>query len=119
MVAVVFWVADASTDGLVVEMPGSSDLQELGFGDVIVPTVFGGIVGAVLAWAAGRFAARPRVTFMAVCVIGLVVYGVVPFIAANDTASAVWLNVMHVAAAVPIVGGHARRLPRGRSEVRS
>lgn len=36
-VAVVFLIADASTDGLVVEMPGSGDLEEVGFGDTIVP----------------------------------------------------------------------------------
>lgn len=54
LVAMVFLIADATTDGLVVEMPGSGDLQEVGFGDTIVPVVLGGVVGTVLAWVAGR-----------------------------------------------------------------
>lgn len=53
LVAVVYLVADASTEGLVVEMPGAGDIQEIGYSDTIVPTVLGGIVGALLAWAAG------------------------------------------------------------------
>ena len=116
LVALVFLIADASSDGLVVEMPGSGDRQAVGFGDIIVPVVLGGVAGTVLAWIAGRFVPRPRATFAAICVAGLVVYGIVPFAAAEEPATGVWLNVMHLAAALPIVGGHARRLSSTRLE---
>lgn len=119
LVAVVFALANATTDGLVVQMPGTGDIQQVGYGDTIVPTVLGGVVGALLAWATGRFVARPRVTFLAVCIGGLILYGIVPFTAAEEVSTGVWLNAMHVAAALPIVGGHARRLPAARPEARS
>jgi len=52
--------------------------------------------------------------------VALVMYGTVPFTAAEETTTAVWLNVMHVLAALPIVGLLARQLPvaRARTERR-
>ena len=52
--------------------------------------------------------------------MALVMYGTVPFTAAEETTTAVWLNVMHVLAALPIVGLLARQLPvaRARTERR-
>ena len=56
-----------------------------------------------------------RITFVVICVVGLVLYGIVPFTAAEETATAVWLNLMHLAVALPIVGGLAvRYLPETR-----
>jgi hypothetical protein len=54
---------------------------------------------------------RTRATLVAVAIVALALSGIVPFTAAEATSTAVWLNVMHVAAAVPIVGLLARSLP--------
>ena len=46
-------------------------------------------------------------TFLAACVIVLLFYGIVQFTAAEETATGVWLNLMHLAVAVPVGGGLA------------
>ncbi|NOX28487.1 MAG: hypothetical protein GXP35_00315 [Actinobacteria bacterium] len=111
VVTVVFFVASAATDNLLVTPPGGDAPEEVVLGTALFAAAVGGVVGAVLAWATNRFGRRPRRVFVAVCVVGLVLYGIVPFTAAEQAATAVWLNVMHVAVAIPVVGGLAKYLP--------
>ena len=113
--ATVFFIASATTDNLLVTPPGGDEAQDVAFADIIVFTLLGGLVGAALAGGVTRFAARPQLTFSVICIVGLLAYGIMPFVAAEEAAAAFWLNAMHVAAAVPIVGGLARWLPTGRA----
>jgi len=115
LVAVVFFVAVAVTDNLLVTPPGGDAAEEVGLGVVLTTTVVGGLVGSALAWAMSRFVRRPRNTFLVVCVAGLGLYGTVPFTAAEEAATGVWLNLMHLSVALPVAGGLAAYLPETRA----
>lgn len=115
LVTIVFLIADAATDNLLVTPVGGDAAEEIGLGLVLFTAVIGGLVGTGLAWAMGRFVPRPRITFVVVCVVGLVLYGIVPFAAAEETATGVWLNLMHLSVALPVVGGLALYLPDRRA----
>jgi len=118
-VTVVFLIAQAATDSLSVTLPGNDAAQEVGVSDALFATVLAGILSTVLAWGMSCFLARPRRTFLVSCVVGLVLYGLVPFAVAEDTATGVWLNLMHLTVAIPMVGGLAMYLPGTRARSRS
>ncbi len=115
VVTVMFFVASAATDNLLVTPPGGDAPEEVVLGSALFAAAAGGVVGTVLAWAMSRFAPRPRNAFVTVSVIGLALYGIVPFTAAEETATAVWLNLMHLGVAIPVVGGLAKYLPERRT----
>lgn len=75
--------------------------------------MLGGAVGIGLGHAARRLS-RPQAGVVAVCAVALVLYGIMPFNVADETSTAIWLNVMHLVAAVAISGSLARRLPAER-----
>jgi hypothetical protein len=114
LVAIAHVAADAMSGPLLVTPPGGSAVEDVAIGLALMSTVVGGVAGIGLALVAQRFG-RPKATFVAVCVVALVLYGTVPFTAAEETTTAVWLNVMHVLAALPIVGLLARQLPVARA----
>lgn len=89
--------------------------MEVTTGSIFGMTVLGGTIAVALAWAFGRWSARPRLTFLATTVVGVVAYAAVPFAAAESVASALWLNGMHLAVAIPVLTILARRLPRERT----
>ena len=99
MVAGVYLLSNAVSGPLVV-----ADIGEVTLANVVGFTFFGAAIGAVLAYAVSRYARKPRLTFLAVTVIALAGYGVVPFTAAETTTSAIWLNVFHVVVAIPVIG---------------
>lgn len=109
VVLVVYLIADAASGPLLVTQPGSDAADEVTLGAVLTFTVLGGVVGLGLALVVHRRRWSPS-TFVAVCVAALVLYGIMPFVAAEQTSTAIWLNAMHLAAAVPIVGLLARSL---------
>lgn len=113
LVLIVMFIADAASGPLLVTPPGGDAPEEVPIGGAAIFTVLGGLVGTALAIALLRVA-TPRRIFLIVCVAGLVLYGIMPFTAAEEVSTAIWLNVMHVAAAVPIVGMLARTLPEAR-----
>jgi len=119
LVTIVFLIAQAATENLSVTPPGGDAVRDVGLGDALFFTVVGGIVGTALAWAMNRFLARPRMAFLVTCLVGLGLYGIVPFAAAEETATGVWLNLMHLAVAVPVVGGLAMYLPDASALARS
>ena len=90
---------------------------EVTLGNVTGFTIFGATVGAALAVAIGRFSRRPRPTFLAVTLIALAGYAVVPFTAAESIGTALWLNLFHLVVAVPVIGMLARWLPGDRTSV--
>ena len=108
-VVVVFFIADAASGPLLVSQPGADAPEEAPLGGAVLFTVVGGLVGAGLAFLAGRMARSVEV-FVGICVVGLVLYGLFALSAAEDTATGIWLNILHLAAAVPIVGMLARWL---------
>jgi len=113
LVVIVYFVAKGAGDDLLVAPEvGTGTPEELKLGVAIAAVVFGGIVGAVLTVLARRFTPRPRMFFLAVSLLGLTLYGILAFVRAEETSTAIWLNTMHIAAAVPIVGGLMRLLPR-------
>ena len=114
LVTIVYFIADAATDNLLVDRPGSDEPQDVGLAVVLVNTVLGTVVGLGLAMTINRLAPAPRATFIVVSAIGLVFYGLLPFEAAEETSTAIWLNVMHIAVAIPVVGSFAAYLPAAR-----
>lgn len=114
LVTAAFLLAQEFANRLVVAGTGEVTLVNVtGF------TVFGATVGAALAYVLGRFARRPRPTFLAVTLIGLAGYAVVPFTAAESVQTAVWLNIFHVVVAVPVIGLLSRSLPGDRTTVKA
>ena len=93
---------------------GRGAAQELKLGVAIAAVVFGGILGVGLTVLARRFTLRPQMFFLGVSVLGVTLYGILAFVRAEVASTAIWLNAMHIAAAVPIVGGLMRLLPRQR-----
>lgn len=114
LTAAVFLPADAASGPLVV-----ADVGEVTLGNVVGLTFFGATVGAVLAEVVRRFARKPRLTFLAVTLIALAGYAVVPFTAAETTQTAIWLNVFHVVVAIPVIGILTRYLPRNRTSTQA
>lgn len=110
-VVIVYLIADAASGPLIAAQPGS-DAAEIPLGGAMFSTVVGGLVGTAIAFLSDR-TSRPVEIFVGICVVALVLYGLVALSAAEDTATGIWLNVMHIAAAVPIVGLLAQWL-RGR-----
>lgn len=88
---------------------------EVTLGIVTVFTVVGGSVGAVFAVVIGRFSRRPRPTFLVATLIALAGYAVVPLAIARSIGTAFWLSLLHVVAAVPVIGILARWLPEDRT----
>lgn len=103
-VAVTFFVADAVSGPLMATPPGAEAPEAVALGAAIGGTVVGAIVGLVLAIICNRFLKKPGPVFLGVCAVGLVAYGALSFSATEEVATGLWLNIMHIAAAVPIVG---------------
>lgn len=104
VVTVTALIADAVSGPLMVTSPGADAPEELAVGAALAATVIGGIAGLGLAALCKRFVAEPIPVFVGICIVGLVGYGIFSFTATETVAVGVWLNVMHVVAAVPIVG---------------
>lgn len=114
LISVAYLIHQALGGPLVVGGPGGTS-TEVTFGNISGMTVFGGSIGAALAYALGRWAPRPRAAFLTTCGSALVGYAVVPFVAAEAVSTAIWLNAFHLAVAIPVVGFLARNLPTART----
>lgn len=114
-VVIVYFIADAVDGPLLVTPPGGDAPEELPIPPAVLGTVVGGIVGAGLAVLSRRFA-KPEQVFVGICIVALVLYGAFSISSADTTAAGVWLNAMHLAAAVPIVGLLTRWLQVGRGQ---
>lgn len=104
-VVITFFIADAISGPLLVTAAGADSPDEL---NVIAPAIFtviGGLVGLGIAAVCERFLSNPPAAFLGICAVGLTLYAIYPFIAAEEVSTAIWLNVMHLVAAAPIMGG--------------
>lgn len=108
-VAITFLIGDAVSGPFMTTQPGSDVAEEAMIGGALGFTVFFGLIGIGIAALTKRFS-NPAKVFLTICVVALVIYGVFPFLAADEVSTAIWLNVMHIAAAVPIVGMLVREL---------
>ena len=103
-VAITLLIADAVSGPLLVTAAGADVAEEAPLAGAIMFTVLGGVIGLGIAALAKRFLGNPVPVFLGICIVGLIVFGIFAFTAAEETATAIWLNVMHVVAAIPIVG---------------
>lgn len=103
-VVITFFIADAASGPMLVTAAGSDVAEEAPMVGAIMFTVLGGVIGLAIAALTKRFLGNPVPAFLGICLVGLIVFGIFPFTAAEETATAIWLNVMHVVAAIPIVG---------------
>ncbi len=113
-VAITYGVARAFDADLRVTSPGADAPAEVTLADALLVTGLGGVIGLVLAALARRFTRRPALVFLGVCAVLLVLDGITPFTSSDSTSTGIWLNLMHLAAAIPIVGGLYRALPTRR-----
>ena len=102
-VLLTYSVARITGDPLTVSPPGATEPEQVTPVTSVVATVIGGLVGLAIA-ALSRHSKRAKRTFLIVCGIGLFLMTFSPFAQAEQTSTAVWLNVMHLAAAAPIIG---------------
>ncbi len=109
-VAIAFFIGDAVSGPLMVTPPGGDAPEELVLAPAVFSTVIGGIVGLGLATLFKRVVGNPVPAFVGFCIVALIAYGAFSFTAAEEFATGVWLNVFHIAAALPIVGALARAM---------
>jgi len=60
-------------------------------------------------------AAELAMAAVAAAALGLVSYGILAFVRAETASTALWLNAMHIGAAIPIVGTLSRHAKTGRA----
>lgn len=113
-VLIVFLIADAASGPLRAEQPGGGGVDDIPLGGALFGTVIGGLVGTAIAAVAARLGRSVEV-FLGACVVGLILYGLFALSSADNTSTGIWLNVMHLVAAVPIVGLLARWLQSRRA----
>lgn len=86
--------------------------EEVGLGQTIPFTILGGFLLTILALALSRRGSQGPRLFLGIATVLLVLSFYSPFDAAETTGTAISLSLMHVAAAIGIVGSLARRLRR-------
>ena len=92
---------------------GTAEVVSLG--DVLVATGVGSLGAVALAALLRRFSRRPRPTFLVVCAVTLTFHGLLAATVAESLGSAVWLNVLHLGVAAPLVVGLVPSLTQRRS----
>ena len=112
-VAITYLIADAISGPLIATGP-DGELAEIPLGAAIFATVIGGIVGTVLALLV-RKRAKAATVFQSICAVALVLYGIFAAVQADSASTAVWLNVLHIVAAIPIIGSLVNGLQQGGS----
>ena len=104
-------IAGLTSDPLTVSPPGATESEEISLVAGIIATTVGGLIGLAIAAASSRLK-QPKRTFLIICGIGLLLSTISPLVQAEQPSTALWLNVMHFAAAIPIVGSLAAALPQ-------
>ena len=118
---VVVTVLFLAVPALTVDVSGAegSTAEVVPLADVLMATAFGSLGAVVLAAVLRRVSRRPRSTFVVICAVSLTLYGLVPAVAADTVDSAIWLNVLHLGVALPLVIGLLPCLPRRRARSRT
>ncbi|MEM9467804.1 MAG: DUF6069 family protein [Actinomycetota bacterium] len=100
-VVAVYFVADAASGPLLVE-GSNGGLAEARLVGAVVFTILGGLISAGIAYLL-RTRPRAELRFINICAGFLIVSGAWAFSQAHDLTTGIWLNVMHLAAAAPII----------------
>ena len=111
-VAITYFIADAISGPLIATGP-DGELAEIPLGAAIFATVIGGIVGTVLALLVRKRAAKAATVFPSISAVALVLYGIFAAVQADSASTAVWLNILHIVAAIPIIGSLVNGLQQG------
>lgn len=114
-VAITFFIADAASGPLMATPPGGDLLEEIPLVGALVGTITGGIVGTIVAALLNRFMSNAVPLFVGFCVVGLIAYGAFSFSATEELSAGIWLNIMHIVAAIPIVGGLVQAMTPGKA----
>lgn len=91
------------------------DIETVGLRNSLSATAVGALLGWLAAAIALRWTNRPRLIFIVVTVAGFIGWGIMAFTQAETIETALWLNGLHIVAAVPIIGTLARELPTSMS----
>lgn len=84
--------------------PGSTEMAPLPAAAIIIASLIPALVATILLALLGLFLARPILVFWIVSVVFLLISFMGPLDLPVNTATKVILNLMHVVAAIPIVG---------------
>jgi len=111
LVTVIWVVARVTGEDFLIQAPGSDTKEKLPiYFPPIVTVLLGAIAtGVALVFRWRRWGAR---VFYAVAAVFLILYGIAAFGGADTTGTCIWLNVMHVAAAIGIVPPLGKMLDR-------
>ena len=105
--SIVLLIAQAAVGPLMVTVPGMPE-QAISIGAIFFSCILPAFIAAGLLWALGRFTQRPIRTFTIIAVVALVLSFASPFTAQMTGGTRVVLEIMHVIAAVAIIGALTR-----------
>ena len=94
---------------------GDGTAEVVSLADVLAATVAGSLAAVALAALLRRFGRRPRRTFLWVGAVALTLYGLLAATVAGSPGSAIWLNVLHLGVAAPLVVGLVPSLTQRRT----
>lgn len=106
--AVVFLIGTAVSGPMSVEMPQHMDIA---LPQVVGSTLMFSVLGSLVVALIALRTRQPRRTWVLLTVVGLVLYGVMPFVATPSVATALWFNVMHAVAGLVVIPAVATVLP--------
>ena len=109
LAVIVQLIAQAADVDFIVDPPGGGT-EEVTIAQTIPAVIVGGVILTALALVFRNMGARGLRIFLGVATVLLVLSFISPFSAAEKTETAVSLSLMHVAAAIGIVGALARQM---------
>lgn len=110
--ALLVWVVAVPLAGADLRAAVAGTEQAIVVGAVIASALIQGAIGWAVLALLERFLARARTVWLVLAALVLVLTGVNAVVAAENTETAVWLNVMHLAVAAVLVPVLARTSPR-------
>lgn len=110
--AVVVWIVASPIAGADLRADVAGTEQEIVFVAVLLSALLQAGIGWAVLSLLERFFARARTIWLVLAVVVLVLTGINAAVAALNTETAVWLNVMHLAVAAVLVPVLARTSPR-------
>lgn len=99
---IVVWIIARLIDGRMRVDTPQDDSQSLTVFLAAGSTVIYGILATVVGWVLIR-TRRPRTWWFSVSAVVLLLLGLIAFISATETSTAIWMNIMHLVAAGAIV----------------
>ena len=111
LVTLIWVVARVTGDDVRVQTPGADAPEPMEVYYPAVATIFNGVVGAGIVWLL-RKRSSGRMIFLGLAAAVLIFQGMSAFTATDSNGTAIWLNVMHLAAAGALVPTFLRLFAR-------